>query len=241
MTNLEVFLEYVNNFPVTNKDIKRKIDHSIRVGSNARRIADSLNLDADLVSLVEFIGLIHDIGRFSQWEKYGTYDDSKSVDHALNGVKVLFEENLISKFNIYSDCYDDIKKAVFYHNKYKVPDDIEGKTRMICNIIRDADKLDLLYILGNGIAVMDEDNDIINKEVAEDFLAKKSILRSKCVSASDKILFKMAFVFDLNYTESFKILKEQKSLDKFYNNLRYLSKYKIYYDYAVKYVLEKIS
>lgn len=70
LNNEEIFLLYVNKFDVSKKEIKRKINHSLRVSKLCKNIALDLKLTDDLVYLAEFIGLVHDIGRFIQWEKY---------------------------------------------------------------------------------------------------------------------------------------------------------------------------
>ena len=68
MTNEEIFMEYVHNFDVSCKSINRKINHSLRVSEICKKIAISLNLNDELIELAAFIGLVHDIGRFKQWE-----------------------------------------------------------------------------------------------------------------------------------------------------------------------------
>lgn len=60
----------------------------------------SLGLDQDEIDLASLIGLLHDIGRFEQLKRYNCFIDSKTIDHALLGVQILFDDNLISKFDI---------------------------------------------------------------------------------------------------------------------------------------------
>ena len=78
LTNQEIFLEYVSKFDCKEKEIKRKVDHSIRVSKLCRSIAEDLSLPKDVIEIAEFIGLVHDIGRFTQWQEYKTFDDLKS-------------------------------------------------------------------------------------------------------------------------------------------------------------------
>ena len=42
--------------------------------------------------------MLHDVGRFEQLRRFGTFDDSKSIDHARAGVQVLFEQGHIRDY-----------------------------------------------------------------------------------------------------------------------------------------------
>ena len=44
LTNKEIFLEYASKFNSSEKEIKRKINHSIRVSSLCRKIAKNIKL-----------------------------------------------------------------------------------------------------------------------------------------------------------------------------------------------------
>ena len=68
------------------------------------------------------------------------------VNHADLGVEILFKNNLIRKF-VNDDKYDEIiYKAIKYHNKLNLNYDLSPKEELFCKAIKDADKLDLLYI-----------------------------------------------------------------------------------------------
>ena len=80
------FIKYTNNYDAENPHIFRKIGHSIRVMEISREIAKSLNLTEEQVDLATLIGLLHDIARFEQMKRYGTFKDKLSVDHGDLGV-----------------------------------------------------------------------------------------------------------------------------------------------------------
>ena len=50
--------------------------------------------------------MLHDIGRFEQIRRFGTFNDAQSVDHAEFGADLLFKEGLIRKFaeGYYEEC-----------------------------------------------------------------------------------------------------------------------------------------
>ena len=106
------------------------------------------------VDLAWLLGLLHDIGRFEQVRRWGTFDDGKSVGHAQLGTQILFagaegDAPLVRSF-VASDAEDDlIRMAVGLHSAWRLPGDLDGRTRCFCEVLRDADKVDILKV--NGI------------------------------------------------------------------------------------------
>ena len=133
------FQAYTSAFDAANLQISNKIRHSHHVAANCEAIATALSADTDLAWL---IGMLHDIGRFEQIRVVHGYDDHKWLDHGDYGTKTLFEEGLIRDFTDWTDADDVIRKAVRWHNKYALPDDLSKEERLYCQIVRDADKLD---------------------------------------------------------------------------------------------------
>ena len=169
MNDLEIFKSYVSKFDMSDKNIARKYGHSIRVMNNAVEIAHFLKLDEHNLKLAQFIGLTHDIGRFLQWKIYGTFVDNKSIDHAILGIQVLFGENKQVNFDI--DSCDDmiIRSAIYNHNKYKIDELLSEYELLHAKIIRDADKIDLLYLLGEEEIILEEDNSEVTDVIADAF------------------------------------------------------------------------
>ena len=241
MNDLEIFNDYFSKFNMNDKNMARKYGHSIRVMNNAIDIANYLKLDEHGLNLAQFIGLTHDIGRFLQWKIYGTFVDNKSIDHALLGIQILFGSSKQIKFDIDPSDEIIIRRAIYNHNKYKIDELLSEEELLYANIIRDADKIDLLYLLSNGELVLEEDNSEVTDVIANAFWNFKEIDTLDCKTLTDKILFKMAFVFDINFLKSFEIIKKEKLLDKFYNNLKYKERYKKYYLHAKEFLDSKVS
>ena len=57
--------------------------------------------------------MLHDIGRFEQIKRYGTFNDSKSVDHGEFGADLLFKEQRLIEDYIDVRDYDKIYVATF--------------------------------------------------------------------------------------------------------------------------------
>ena len=60
------FKIYIKQFDTRDKNIDRKIYHSIRVMKVSKDIATRLNLTQEQIEIASIIGLLHDIGRFDQ-------------------------------------------------------------------------------------------------------------------------------------------------------------------------------
>lgn len=217
----KAFDEYVKCYDIGNGKIANKIGHIKRVAKEARKIASQLDLEQEDISLAELIGLLHDIGRFEQVKQYDTFVDRLSINHGEFGANLLFEEGLIRNF-IEDTKYDKIiKTAILNHNKDgRVIKEIPfSKEDLHTKIIRDADKIDIFYVLVNG-TMQDTyccDNmsqSIIKQEVMNQFEKEHYIDYKQLESGAEKMLGHFAYIFDLNYDSSIKIIQEKQYIDK---------------------------
>ena len=163
------FLKYTENYDLTNENIRRKQGHSIRVMNISKQIAVELNLSDDQIQIAALIGLLHDIARFEQYTQYQTYNDNRSFDHGDYGVEILNKD--MRKY-IKTDKYDKlIKMAIKNHNKFEIEEGLNEEESLFAKIIRDADKIDILYeavsMFWNG-----EEKDINNTEISSKVMEK---------------------------------------------------------------------
>ncbi|MDE7062189.1 MAG: HD domain-containing protein, partial [Lachnospiraceae bacterium] len=91
----KAFGDYVGNYDSTDEKVRLKIEHTYRVSELCENIAHSLGLDEEDISLAWFLGILHDVGRFEQLKNYGTFIDAQSIDHAMYGAEILFEQGKI--------------------------------------------------------------------------------------------------------------------------------------------------
>lgn len=260
---INAFAEYVRNYDPSDEKIKLKIDHTYRVAGLCQSIAKSLNLSEADVDIAWLLGMLHDIGRFEQIRRFGTFSDADSVDHAEFGADLLFKEGLIRKFaegyyekcelvgagneeagQAYSrqkDCQKDYKEdcdegklnseqvkcnegklagllelAIRQHNKYRVKEGLTERQLMFCNILRDADKVDIFKVNAEvtmeiiyDVTTEELKNGIITKEVLDSFYRKETVLKSLRKSAVDHIVGHISLLFELVYPESYRQAKEQ--------------------------------
>lgn len=260
---INAFAEYVRNYDPSDEKIKLKIDHTYRVAGLCQRIAESLSLSEPDVDIAWLLGMLHDIGRFEQIRRFGTFNDVQSVDHAEFGADLLFKEGLIRKFaegyyeecelassgneeagQAYSrqkDCQKDCKEdcdegklnseqvkcnegklagllelAIRQHNKYRVKEGLTDKELMFCNILRDADKVDIFKVNADipmeiiyDVTTEELKKGVITKAVLESFYKKETVLKSVRRSAVDHIVGHISLLFELVYKESYRQAKEQ--------------------------------
>ena len=145
------FMRYVSAYDPTNPRIRLKIEHTLRVAPLAEEVARSAGLPAHDVDLAWMLGLLHDIGRFEQVRRYDTFNDAASVSHAVLSVEVLFEapdgtEPLIRSFVGSSEDDALMRTAIGTHSDFRLPSDLDERTRTLCNVLRDADKIDILRV-----------------------------------------------------------------------------------------------
>ena len=236
----KVFDDYVNNYDLNNKDIKLKYNHSYRVAKLSEKYSKLLGYSDEDIKLATIIGLFHDIGRFEQLKKYNTYSDRKSIDHALLGSKILFEDNLIEKITDNKEEQEIIKFAIENHNKYKIEKTNNKRALMHAKLIRDTDKVDIVYVEG----YLDElgirsTNDEISKEVKESFKEHKNVLYEYQKNRNDLIAITFSYVFDINNDI---VLKELKNNYKdYYETIDITNKFKDIYNEVIKYIDERID
>lgn len=214
------FDEYAKKFNPNEGRVKLKIGHIKRVANTSKLVAIKLGLSTEKVKLAEIIGLFHDIGRFKQIEMYHTFSDKDSFNHAELSVKTLFEDNLIEKFNIDEKYYKIIKIAILNHNKDKIDNNLDGEELLFAKIIRDADKLDIYYTIGNYDFIdifwysdfsCKKINDIIIKQFKEEHYIDYHTIKNN----ADLITAFYAYIFDINFKSSLEYLKSKKYLEKF--------------------------
>src|SRR5574344_2333905 len=100
------FDNYFFNFNLNEPMMVYKYKHSYRVMKECEEISKYLHLDEEDTYISGVIGLLHDIGRFYQWENFKTFKDNKYFYHADYGVKILFEDNLIKEYDVDREEYD---------------------------------------------------------------------------------------------------------------------------------------
>ena len=208
----EEFMKYVSSYDMNNPRINLKVCHTKRVVQEAIDVAKSLNLNKEQMQLAGLIGLLHDIGRFEQLKRYDTFKDNISIDHADFGVKLLFENNLIRNF-IEETTYDEIiRKAIYNHNKYKIEDGLQEEELLYAKIIRDADKIDIIYhVKTEKFTTLykkeDISEEVLTDKVYECIINRKQPEYKDLKTNMDSWFNIIGYVFDIYFPYSLKAVK----------------------------------
>lgn len=218
---IKMFLTYADKYIAEDKKHILKKEHTLRVMDLCERIAINLKLSNSYIKLAKLCGLLHDIARFEQLKRYNTFIDKLSIDHGDLGVEILLQNNFIRKFNNDKSLDSIILNSVKYHNKYKVPDELNEKEKLFINIVRDADKIDILNLIVKDEIQIDISNDEITDEVYKNILNNKTLDRTKNKTEADRMCTWFGFVYDFNFKYSLEILKEKNYInliiDKYMN------------------------
>lgn len=215
---LNAFAEYVRKYDPSDGKIKLKIDHTYRVAGLCQRIAESLGLSGEDVDTAWLLGMLHDIGRFEQIRRYGTFNDAQSVDHADFGADLLFGGGLTDSFapGYMQKDRGLLELAIRQHNKYRLKEGLSGRELMFCNILRDADKIDILRVnvdvpleIIYDVTTEELRNGVITQEVLDSFYRRETVLKSIRKSAVDNVVGHISLLFELVYPVSLKIARQQ--------------------------------
>lgn len=244
----DTFREYTDRYDSSDPKIKLKIDHTYRVANICERIAGSLELSAEDVDLAWLSGMLHDIGRFEQLRRYQTFSDAQSIDHAKFAVELLYKDGLIADYvEIRAEAPDFtemlcspetsdssgmtnlpetmdlqiLRDAIGEHSAYRIRSGLDKRTQMFCNILRDADKVDIFRVICDtpmeevyGFRTEDILKSGITPEVKQAFLERHAVLRSLKKQPADFIVAHGSLAFELVYPESLRIAKEQGYLEQ---------------------------
>jgi hypothetical protein len=139
----------------------------------------------------------------------GCADDNK-VDTEL-------DEKLDGKHKVESDEWRHIiKLAISVHSALRIPDDITEREAMFCNILRDADKVDIFRVnvetpLTDIINTTEEEirTSCVTADVMPAILEHHVVPRDRKFTAADHIVSHCCLAFELVYKKSREIAVEQ--------------------------------
>ncbi len=203
-----------------------KIIHTRYVAQNCTALAQYMGLDEYDTALAWIIGELHDFARFGQIVNTKTFTDSDRFNHAKLGARILFVHGMIKDIipNYSEVCEQDrtvMYKAVYYHSDFALPDDLTDRERLFCNIIRDADKLDIFRnstVGGWEVTCGWTEEEIfssdISPKVEEAFYQHRTANNADCVLPADSHLRHIAMCFGLVYEAARKRAIEQGYLHR---------------------------
>ena len=127
-----------------------KLQHTLNVLENARRIVEGENFDTHTARLCLLAALYHDVGRFEQYLRYHTFRDRESCNHGQMGVRILKAQGCLNGES--PKTRKLVMAAVGMHNRFALPAQTQPLIARITNVVRDADKLDILRIMDEHLS-----------------------------------------------------------------------------------------
>lgn len=145
---LQEFQSFVSDYDLTDTRIAGKVEHTHNVTDLCEYIAREVGLSEEDVNLAWLCGLLHDVGRFEQLKHWSTFNDAQSVDHARLGADMLVANSceLLNRFVSDDEWKRIVEAVVRFHGAFRLPDDLTGRARTLCEIVRDADKVDIVRV-----------------------------------------------------------------------------------------------
>ncbi|RQW87433.1 MAG: HD domain-containing protein [Geobacter sp.] len=216
------FAEYCSSFYSDNEDDQRhfilKEEHTHNVCANIIRVASDEGLKDDRLLLAEATAILHDVGRFEQYHQFRTFRDSVSVDHAALGAEIIREIDLLA--DLFPHERDVVNCVVESHNVFLIPKEIQGDQLFFLKLLRDADKLDIWRVfIENYELPVEKRSEVVelgfpnlpecSPDVLEKVARRELVPLSSALTLSDFKLLQLAWVYDLTFTESFRVIAER--------------------------------
>jgi len=226
------FSSYVAGFYTGDAELDRvyalKESHTARVCMTIRRLGKALKLSAEELLLAEGAGLLHDVGRFSQYARYRTFRDQDSEDHGRLGLRVINRYGLLSAFSPAERRR--IAQAVAHHNAADLPPLADAVALFLLRLLRDADKLDIWrVVIGHYSGRGQTRKAVIEFELSGNGLCSPAVLAAlhgrrvvpidAVRSVCDAKLLYISWVFDLNFPASFRETLRGRYVDRLASSL----------------------
>lgn len=224
------FHSYVQSFYSTDRQlqfhIRLKEKHTLRVMANAVRIAAWLSCTPEETQQIRIAALLHDVGRFQQYQTYKTFNDALSANHAQLGLEILNQSGCMPAAGLNEKGQEIVRKAILYHNRRQLPGDGKEDWLIPAKVVRDADKIDIFSMLvttdkENQISLPPElsRENLYSAKIIEDILQGRLVQYSDIKTGNDLLLFRLSWIYDIYFACSFSYILEQGYINKLMESL----------------------
>lgn len=222
-------LSFKNGEPDLLENVTLKELHTQKVCEAIIEIGKSLRLNEEELQLAEIIALFHDVGRFEQYKIYGTFMDSKSVNHAELGIEILLRHNTLDHLS--AEIKNLIIKAIRYHNRPRLPELESEECLLYARLIRDADKMDIYRLLTEYYSGQKQGkrNKAIELELPDTANASETVISAVINRAivnfkdvnnlNDFKLLQLAWIYDVNFSFTHRYISNKKYLESIWDSM----------------------
>lgn len=190
--------------------------HTYKVVENCEELARVLKLDKKETTLAKLIGLFHDIGRFSQFVKYRTFNDALSENHGALGVKILNKLPITEEID--KEDLDILYFAIANHNAKLIPKTNNKRKLNFTRLIRDCDKIDIYRVLKPYL--LPSDNAGVSPDFRELFLRGEQCDYTKMRTQDDRKLVRIMWIYDINFAFSLRKIIKENYVEDIVNSLK---------------------
>ena len=215
--------QYIKGFYSSDSDMQAHVmlkeQHTRRVRVIMAELVTSIGAGPKFAELADATALLHDVGRYLQYQRFRTFNDFRSVDHAELAVDVIKDHNVLDGWE--PAAAEMILQAVRCHNNRHLPSELAGEALVLARMIRDADKLDIFDMI---VAEDDETRmisspeyrtaSVVSPRIVEVVLSGRTAYFEDMRTVADQMIFRMSWVYDLNFAYSFSRLHSKKILEK---------------------------
>jgi len=219
------FEGYTAGFPQDDPELAfgftLKVEHTRRTVTLMRELAAAEGLEVNLACAC---ALLHDLGRFPQLLRYRTFVDAKSVNHASLSCDVLDAQQVLRGLD--ATRIQIIRGSILQHNARVLPEGLDPGILPYAHALRDADKLDILFIhiSGHEAGLPPEripghrlpDNGHISPAVLEAVRLGRPLARSELTSLDDAKLLLAGWLHDLNTRRACQVFQEECYLERLF-------------------------
>lgn len=220
----KLYDEYVDTFRDADGLLPEMMElkrfHTAKVVENASAIVEGERFPEDWKKPALIAALLHDTGRYEQLKRYNTFQDSKSVDHAVFSYEIVKEKDWLD-LGVGVEWKDAILKAILYHNRRELPEGMDEKTAALSKVVRDADKLDIFRVLEERLETTDWRKaktefwglDPLGKpseEVLSAIRENRPVDYQHIRSLADFILIQIGWIFSGLYYEKSRIIARER-------------------------------
>ncbi len=217
---------YVQSFKTGDDDRQQNIilkeEHTRRVCNEIATIGRQLGLVESELLLADVIARLHDIGRFAQYARYGTFVDRDSENHAELGLTILNQHGILRRFE--EPVRDLIVRAIRYHNRAVLPSEESADDLFFARLLRDADKLDIWRVVieyyhrknGDRNHVLElglPDTPGVSEAVCHDLQERRIVDIIHVKNLNDFKLLQLGWIFDINFAPTFRCIRGRRYLE----------------------------
>ncbi len=217
------FLTYTEQCMQCGTDCREQLEprqkHTLLVAKECRLLADDLDWSSDRTYIGEAIGLLHDVGRFSQYADFRTFVDSDSVDHCRRGYDLVKNAGILAPLTPIEQRI--ILNGIRYHNLKGVRSRSQPESLPYIHLVHDADRIDRFRITLVLIKEHTRERTLsvsldgpVSQHVLKKISTGRSVSRKNIESTLDFYLFRLSSVFTIHYPQTFRRLLESCMFEK---------------------------